>query len=350
MVSVPARRGQVVATGRGLSQRRACTLVQVGRSALQYRSRKAVKNAAVIARMQELSAQYPRFGYRRVRIFLGRDGFAMSPGRAHRLWRVAKLQVPRKRPRKRIASSRPRPQTPVGPNQVWAFDFVFDACADGRQLKCLTVADEFTKEGLAIEVDGRIRSGRVIEVLSRLVSERGAPKHLRSDNGPEFVSRALLKWIADQGIDTALIEPGKPWQNGVNESFNGKFRDECLKSRMVPLQSRGQDRHRKLAQALQHRAAAFEPRLSDTGRIRRQAQGADFSVHTGNGPGRCRIWGLRAPARCSTAPQGASGTTSKGCRLKLKLVRRNRAGQPIVAMCVLDMACAPDAPGALGCR
>ena len=154
----------------------------------------------------------------------------MSPGRAHRLWRVAKLQVPRKRPRKRIASSRPRPQTPVGPNQVWAFDFVFDACADGRQLKCLTVADEFTKEGLAIEVDGRIRSGRVIEVLSRLVSERGAPKHLRSDNGPEFVSRALLKWIADQGIDTALIEPGKPWQNGVNESFNGKFRDECLVS------------------------------------------------------------------------------------------------------------------------
>src|SRR5271166_182168 len=230
MVSVPARRGQVVyATGRGLSQRRACTLVQVGRSALHYRSRKAVKNAAVIARMQELSAQYPRFGYRRVRIFLGRDGFAMSPGRAHRLWRVAKLQVPRKRPRKRIASSRPRPQAPVGPNQVWAFDFVFDACADGRQLKCLTVADEFTKEGLAIEVDSRIRSGRVIEVLSRLVSERGAPKHLRSDNGPEFASRALLKWIADQGIDTALIEPGKPWQNGVNESFNGKFRDECLR-------------------------------------------------------------------------------------------------------------------------
>jgi len=229
MVSVPARREQVgFAAKRGLSQRRACTLVKVGRSALHYRSLKAVKNAAVIARMKELSAQYPRYGYRRMRIFLGRDGFKMSPGRAHRLWRVAKLQVPRKRPRKRIASSRPRPQTPTGPNQVWAFDFVFDACADGRQLKCLTVEDEFTKEGLAIEVDGRIRSRRVIEVLSRLVSERGAPKHMRSDNGPEFVSRALLKWIVDQGIDTALIEPGKPWQNGVNESFNGKFRDECL--------------------------------------------------------------------------------------------------------------------------
>src|SRR5689334_1027624 len=93
---------------------------------------------------------------------------------------------------------------------------------------CLTVTDEFTKEGLAIDVDGRIRSPRVIEVLSRLVSERGAPVLLRTDNGLEFVSKALLSWIAAQGIGTALIEPGKPWQNGVGESFNGKFRDECL--------------------------------------------------------------------------------------------------------------------------
>ena len=92
----------------------------------------------------------------------------------------------------------------------------------------LTVADEFTKEGLAIDVDGRIRSGRVIEVLSRLVSARGAPRFVRSDNGPEFRVKALLSWIVTQGIGTALIEPGKPWQNGVAESFNGKFRDECL--------------------------------------------------------------------------------------------------------------------------
>jgi putative transposase len=111
---------------------------------------------------------------------------------------------------------------------VWSYDFVFDWCANGQKLKCLTVSDEWTKEGLAIEVDGRIRSPRVIEVLSRLVSERGAPRFLRSDNGPEFVSRALLKWIVDQGIETALIDPGKPWQNGTTESFNGKFRDECL--------------------------------------------------------------------------------------------------------------------------
>jgi len=195
---------------------------------LRYRSRKAEKDAPVLARMTELAAQYPRYGYRRVRIFLGRDGHRMSFGRAYRLWKAARLQVPRKRPRKRIASGRPRPQAPTGANQVWSYDFVFDWCANGQKLKCLTVTDEWTKEGLAIEVDGRIRSHRVIEVLSRLVSERGAPLYLRSDNGPEFVSRALLKWIVDQGIGTALIDPGKPWQNGATESFIGKFRDECL--------------------------------------------------------------------------------------------------------------------------
>ena len=229
MVSVPARREQVAyAMRRGVSQRRSYTLLGVARSALGYRSTRTVKDAAVLARMAALSATYPRFGYRRIRIFLEREGHIMSWGRWHRLWRRARLQVPRRRPRKRIASGRPRPQTPTGANQVWSYDFVFDWCANGQQLKCLTVTDEWTREGLAIEVDGRIRSGRVIEVLSRLVSERGAPLYLRSDNGPEFVARAVLKWIIDQGIQTALIDPGKPWQNGVSESFNGKFRDECL--------------------------------------------------------------------------------------------------------------------------
>lgn len=228
-MSVPARRRQVAyGRERGLSARRACTLFSVARSALGYRGRKAAKDAEVIERMQGLSAQYPRYGYRRIRIFLARDGYPMSPGRAWRLWRLAQLQVPRKRRRRRVASSRPRPQTPTVMNQVWSYDFVFDRSANGQQLKCLTVTDEFTKEGLAIDVDGRIRSPRVIDVLSRLVSERGAPRFLRSDNGPEFVSRKLLRWIVAQKIDIALIDPGKPWQNGVGESFNGKFRDECL--------------------------------------------------------------------------------------------------------------------------
>jgi putative transposase len=228
-VSVPARRRQVAyGRERGLSVRRACTLFSVARSALNYQGRKAARDSPVIERMTELSAQYPRYGYRRIRIFLGRDGYRMSPGRAHRLWRAARLQVLRRRPKKRIAAARPRPQAPCGPNQVWSYDFVFDHCANGQQLKCLTVTDEFTKEGLAIEVDGRIRSDRVIEVLSRLMSARGVPRFLRSDNGPEFVSKALLSWIVAQDIGMALIDPGKPWQNGVTESFNGKFRDECL--------------------------------------------------------------------------------------------------------------------------
>lgn len=111
---------------------------------------------------------------------------------------------------------------------VWSYDFVYDACANGQTLKCLTVVDEYTRECLAIDVAGSIRAQRVIEVLSRLVSLRGAPKYLRSDNGPEFVSTQLLQWAVDEKLETVLIEPGKPWQNGTNESFNGKFRDECL--------------------------------------------------------------------------------------------------------------------------
>jgi putative transposase len=115
-----------------------------------------------------------------------------------------------------------------GANHVWAYDFMFDTCANGQSLKCLTVIDEFTRECLAIDVAGSIRSGRVIEVLTRLISEHGAPKFLRSDNGPEFVSKAILEWLEIAGVQTALIDPGKPWQNGSDESFNGRFRDECL--------------------------------------------------------------------------------------------------------------------------
>ena len=181
-----------------------------------------------MAAMAGLAATYPRFGYRRINVFMERLGHVMGADKAFRLWSKAGLQVPRKRPRKRVAASRPRPQLPMGANELWAYDFVYDACANGQQIKCLTVVDEYTRECLAIDVAGSIRSGRVIEVLSRLISERGAPLSLRSDNGPEFVSKALLKWAARESLDQALIEPGKPWQNGLNESFNGKFRDECL--------------------------------------------------------------------------------------------------------------------------
>lgn len=105
---------------------------------------------------------------------------------------------------------------------------MFDVCANKQVLKCLTIVDEWTRECLAIDVAGSIRSARVIDVLARVVSLQGAPPYLRSDNGPEFLSRATVRWLLASGIDTALIEPGKPRQNGTNESFNGTFRDECL--------------------------------------------------------------------------------------------------------------------------
>ena len=229
MVSARVRRAQVAfVEQRGLSQRRACALLSVARSTLGYQSRLALKDAPVVLAMRELAAQYPRYGYRRIQVFLARQGHVMSPDRVHRLWRQLALQVPRRRPRRRVASHRPRPLPATGANYLWAYDFVFDACANGQQLKCLTVVDEYTRECLAIDVAGSIRSGRVIEVLSKLVSVHGAPRYLRSDNGPEFVSRAVLRWLHGANIDTAAIDPGKPWQNGLNESFNGKFRDECL--------------------------------------------------------------------------------------------------------------------------
>jgi putative transposase len=229
MVSAPVRRQQIAyVCQRGRSIRQACALLSVARSTVRYESRLAVRDAPAVAVMHELAAQYPRYGYRRIQVFLERRGHLMSADRAHRLWRLHRLQVPRKRPRRRVAAGRPRPLPATAMGQVWAYDFVFDACANGQQLKCLTVVDEFTRECLAIDVAGSIRSGRVIEVLSRLVSVHGSPRHLRSDNGPEFVSRAVLKWLLHANIDTAHIDPGKPWQNGSNESFNGKFRDECL--------------------------------------------------------------------------------------------------------------------------
>lgn len=229
MVSAQVRRQQVAyARGRGLSQRRSCALLRVARSSLGYESRLVAKDAPVLAAMCELSAQYPRYGYRRIHVFLARRGFEMSTERAYRLWRQAKLQVPRRRPRRRVASGRPRPTPPTAANHVWAYDFVFDACANRQQLKCLTVIDEWTRECLAIEVSGSIRSRQVIDVLARLISVHGAPRHLRSDNGPEFVSRAIIRWLNEADIETAAIDPGKPWQNGTNESFNDKFRDECL--------------------------------------------------------------------------------------------------------------------------
>jgi putative transposase len=191
----------------------------MARSTFAYELRQPAKDEPVIAAMKRLSAQYPRYGYRRIRIFLRREGLVMSPARAERLWRKAGLQLPRRRPRRRVATSRQRPLPPRAANHVWAYDFVFDACANGQQIKCLTVVDEFTRECLAIDVAGSIRSERVIEVLARLISVHGVPAVLRSDNGPEFVSSAVLRWLTAERIDVAHIDPGKPWQKRDRRKF-----------------------------------------------------------------------------------------------------------------------------------
>ena len=229
MVAARQRRHQVAyGMKRGLSQRRSCALFSVARSSLDYRSKLDKKDGPALVAMRRLARLYPRFGYRRIAILLRREGHPMSFDRAWRLWKTAELQVPKKRKRRRPAASRPRPLPPQRQNYVWAYDFVFDRCANGQALKCLTIVDEYTRRCLAIDVANRIRSARVIDQLSRLISIHGAPRYIRSDNGSEFVSKAILKWLTENRINTAFIDPGKPWQNGLDESFNGKLRDECL--------------------------------------------------------------------------------------------------------------------------
>lgn len=219
------------AVSHGICQRRACALIDVSHSGLYYTPSMPMKDEPAVQALRRLSGQYPRFGSRRICVFLGREGILAGKERCARLWREVSLRVPGKRKRRKtVASSRPRPCLPTGRNSVWCYgyNFVLDACANGQTLKCLTVVDEYTRECLAIDMADSIWAQRVIEVLSRLVSLHGAPCYLRSDNGPEFVSTQLLQWAVDENLETVLIEPGKPWQRGTNESFNGKFRDECL--------------------------------------------------------------------------------------------------------------------------
>ena len=153
----------------GVSERRACRVIRIARSSQRYRKRKSVTEPPLTRRVVELATQFGRYGYRRITALLRREGWCVNHKRVERLWRQEGLQVPKKRPRRRVATSRPRPQTPTGVNHVWAYDFVFDTCADGRTLKCLTVIDEFTRDCLAIDLAAAF-DRRVIDVLAQLVS------------------------------------------------------------------------------------------------------------------------------------------------------------------------------------
>lgn len=211
---------------RGLSPSRACRLVQLPRATFQYQPRPD-RNAELLAEVRALAAKHPRYGYRRIQALLRRKQ-RVNKKRIHRLWQRARLQV-RQRPRKRrrpVGNGRPVKAT--YPGHVGTDDVLEDRGQTGPVLRILTVMDEFTREGLAIEVATSIPATRVITILERLVAAHGAPAYIRSDNGPEFVALALRGWLASQQVTTLYIDPGCPWQNGYGASFNGTVGDECL--------------------------------------------------------------------------------------------------------------------------
>lgn len=183
MLRVQARLEQAHnAIGRGVSQRRACTLLQVARSGLYYEHKMPSRDLLVIDVMRRLSGQYPRFGSRRIRVFLTREGLQIGKERCSRLWSHAGLQVPAKKKRRRIiASAAPRPKMPDQRNTVWSYDFVYDACANGQTIKCLTVVDEYTRECLAIDVAGSIRSKQVIDYLTSIEFVAGLQNNLPTE-------------------------------------------------------------------------------------------------------------------------------------------------------------------------
>jgi putative transposase len=185
-------------------------------------------DSEVIDKLKDISKRRPREGGRKAYKALRRKGIVVNHKKVERLWHVHGLTVPVKRRQRRRGKGLDRPLTPLHPNHVWTYDFMEDSCLNGRKLRILNVVDEFTREAFETYVDTSIPASKVIEILSFLFSIHGRPQYLRSDNGPEFIASALQQWLAEQGTATAYIEPGKPWQNGVGESFNSRLRDECL--------------------------------------------------------------------------------------------------------------------------
>jgi putative transposase len=199
--------------------------VQIHRSTFQYPAH-PTDDTPLLDQIQQLATHYPRYGYRRISVLVNRAQ-GVNQKRIRRLWRRHRLQV-RRVVRKRTRRPRPERLQAAYPGHIWACDFVEDALSDGTPLRILTVMDEFTREGMALNVALTPSAERVIGALTALVAQHGAPAHLRSDNGAEFVALAVQTWLAQCGVQTLYIEPGKPWQNGKEERFNGTVRDECL--------------------------------------------------------------------------------------------------------------------------
>ena len=211
----------------GLSQRRALAVVRMSASALRYEPRPD-QNQALRERILALAHRHRRYGVGMIHLKLQQAGLMVNHKRVERLYQEARLQV-RRRKRKKVSVSERQPLLrPTAANQVWSMDFVFDRTGEGRVIKCLTIVDDATHEAVAIVPERAIGGQMLTRILDRLSLSRGLPEVIRSDNGKEFCGKAMLSWAHARGVQLRLIEPGKPNQNAYIESFNGRFRDECL--------------------------------------------------------------------------------------------------------------------------
>ncbi len=199
------------------------------RSGLAYKPVRKILDAPLTRRIEEIAQTRVRYGYQRIHILLRREGWPINRKRVHRLYKLAGLNLRSKRPRRRrAAADRLDRPTLTAPNQSWSMDFVSDALFDGRRFRSLTVVDNFSRECLAIVIGQSLRGEDVVETLEYLRQERGSPRRVQADNGPEFISIVLDKWAYDHGLTIDFSRPGKPTDNVFVESFNGSFRDECL--------------------------------------------------------------------------------------------------------------------------
>lgn len=211
-----------------MSARRACRVLGLARSSLTYTSRRK-QPKGLVERLRAHAAARPRFGYRGLHRLIRRDGFKVNHKRVYRLYRLEDLAV-RRKTRRKLAGHVVRTvlPPPSRPNQRWSMDFVSDAVWSGRRFRTFNVVDDFTRESLAILVETSIGGARVARLLAELVAARGKPDVIVCDNGPEFTGKELDRWSYESGVRIHFIRPGKPIENAYCESFNGRFRDECL--------------------------------------------------------------------------------------------------------------------------
>jgi len=211
----------------GLSERRACQVVGQPRST-QRRPTPPDRDEWLRGRLHEIARAHPRYGYRRAHALLRREGWVLNRKKVLRIWREEHLKVQPRHHKRRLPPHGEQVRRAERPNHVWAVDFQFDATSDGRMVKIANLVDEFTREALAGRVGRRCTADDLVEVLESLVHDRGAPEHVRCDNGPEMIAWALRDWCRTTGTNTSYIEPGSPWENPFIESYNARMRDELL--------------------------------------------------------------------------------------------------------------------------